>query len=237
MPVTVPLAPGVHRIPTAPRSSINSFAFLEDDGSVTLVDAGLPWATRRIEAGLTELGKVPADVSRILLTHAHADHAGGARALKSRTGGSVHAHDMEAGYIRAGKPPEPDRRSFAARVFALLPTSFHGVEVDETFSDGQLLDVGGGLRVVHTPGHTPGHVSLVHEPSGTLITGDALFNWTRITFSMPWSCADIPMSRETAARLGEVDYEVAAFTHGPEIREGAREKVRAFLRRKGVVGR
>jgi glyoxylase-like metal-dependent hydrolase (beta-lactamase superfamily II) len=231
----VELAPGLVRIPTAPRDAINSFAFLEDDGSVTLVDAGLKRAPRRIEAALAELGRQPTDVRRILLTHAHLDHASGARTLKDHTHGRLATHEVESGFVRDGRPPPNDRRSFVARVLSLLPGKFAGVDVDETFADGDLLDAGGGVRVVHTPGHTPGHVSFLHERSGTLITGDSLFNWTGITFSPKYWCSDIPLSRETASRLGELDYEVAAFTHGSEIREDAREKIRAFLRRKGMV--
>ena len=51
--------------------------------------------------------------------------------------------------------------------------------VDEVLVDGQLLDVAGGLRVLHTPGHSPGHISLLHEPTGVLITGDAIWNMLR----------------------------------------------------------
>lgn len=232
---TVQLAPGVLRIPTAPANGINSFAFVEDDGTVTLVDAGLKGAPRKIEAALAEVGKAPADVARILLTHAHTDHAGGARALKERTGGRLSAHEHEARYLRDGLHPPIDEGTVVGRVLAYAVRGAAPVGVDETFSDGQLLDVGGGLRVVHTPGHTPGHVSFLHERSGTLITGDAIFNVRGLTYSPAFFCSDVPVSRETAARLGGLDYEVAAFTHGREIRENAREAVRAFLRRRRTV--
>jgi glyoxylase-like metal-dependent hydrolase (beta-lactamase superfamily II) len=96
-----------------------------------------------------------------------------------------------------------------------------------------VLDVAGGLRVLHTPGHTPGHVALLHQPSGVLVTGDSIWNMRgRMTWSIPMFCTDHAMSKETAEVLGEVEYDVAAFTHGPEIREGAREAVRGFLRRR-----
>jgi glyoxylase-like metal-dependent hydrolase (beta-lactamase superfamily II) len=105
--------------------------------------------------------------------------------------------------------------------------------VDEELVDGQVLDVAGGLRVLHTPGHTQGHVSLLHEPSGTLVTGDAIWNMRgRMTWSVPMMCTDHELAKETAQVLGELEYEIAAFTHGPEIRDGAREAVRGFLRRK-----
>ena len=85
MAAAIEMTPGVFRFPTL-GDYINTIAFLEDDGSVTLVDCGLKQAPTRIVAGLREIGKVPADVQRIVLTHAHNDHAGGAAEMVRRTG-------------------------------------------------------------------------------------------------------------------------------------------------------
>src|SRR5262245_36942318 len=63
------LAPGAWRIPTVGRSAVNSFAFVDDDGRVTLIDCGLKKAPARIVAGLAAIGKRPSDVTRIVLTH------------------------------------------------------------------------------------------------------------------------------------------------------------------------
>jgi len=229
----VPLAAGVWRLPTAPRDLVNSFVFAEPDGSLTLVDAGVKgMAPKRIAAGLAALGRQPSDVRRILLTHAHSDHAGGVARVQKLTGGGIETHDDEARWVRDGRPPPPNRQTALGRVANLLPARLERAEVVATFGDNQLLDVAGGLRVLHTPGHTMGHCSFLHEPSGVLITGDSLFNWFhRMRWSYQLFCTDFPLSKQTAERLGEADYEVAAFTHGPEIRDGAREKVRDFLRR------
>lgn len=229
----IELAPGLYRVPTTPFNAINSFVFVEDSGELTLVDAGLKGAPKKLLAAVASLGKEPSDVTRIVLTHTHLDHAGGAARMCRETGARVHVHEADTPFARAGESPPVDRRSFTARVLAHLPGGdFDPVEVDQTLADGQLLDVGGGLLVIHTPGHTPGHVALLHERSGTLITGDALFNWRGITFSPRFFCSDIPMSRETAWRLGDVDYEVAAFMHGPEIRDGAKGRITEFLSKK-----
>ena len=231
------LAPGVWRIPTLPRDLVNSFAFVEDDGQVTLVDAGVKRAPRRIVAGLEHLGVAPSDVTRILVTHAHSDHVGGLSAMRGRTGATVAVHERDAAYVREGKGPVLDRSTLGGRLFrhngGSAPTP-----VEEELVDGQVLAVAGGLRVLHTPGHTPGHVSLLHEPSGVLITGDSIWNMrARMTWSVPMFCTDVAMAKETAHVLGELDYEVAAFTHGPEIRDGAREAVRGFLRDKQAADR
>lgn len=233
----VELALDLYRVPTL-GNAINSFVFVEDSGELTLVDAGLKRAPKKLLAAISELGKQPSDVTRILLSHTHNDHAGGLARMCHETGARVHVHGGDAEYARRGASPPSDRRAFGARVLAMLPAGrFEAVHVDEELKDNQVLDVGGGLRVIHTPGHTPGHVSFLHERSGTLITGDALFNWRGITFSPRWFCHDIPMSRETAWRFGDVDYEVAAFMHGREIRDGARDRITAFLAKRGPARR
>jgi glyoxylase-like metal-dependent hydrolase (beta-lactamase superfamily II) len=103
------------------------------------------------------------------------------------------------------------------------------VDVDHELVDGEVLPVGGGLRVVHTPGHSPGHVSLLHEPSGVLITGDAIWNVLRLRWPVKAFCTDVAMTQRTASVLGDLEYSTAAFTHGPQVTDRARERVRGFL--------
>ena len=161
----IELAPGVVRIPTIGAAATNSFAFVDDDGSVTLVDCGVKRAPARIVAGLRAVGRHPGDVVRIVLTHAHSDHAGGAAEMAARTGAPVAVHERDAPYAEAGRAPDFDPSLLVGRLMTRLPAGgFPPVAVGERLSDGQVLDVGGGLRVVATPGHTPGHVSLLHEP-------------------------------------------------------------------------
>jgi glyoxylase-like metal-dependent hydrolase (beta-lactamase superfamily II) len=234
-PAVVPLAPGVWRLPTLGKDFVNSFVLVDDDGSVTLVDCGLKKAPPRIVAGLAALGKQPADVTRILLTHVHPDHAAGAAEMSRQTGVPVQVHDGDRPSAVAGKTVEPpDQRYLLGRLLARVPDSgFEPFKPGEALSEGQLLPVAGGLRVIHTPGHSPGHVSFLHEPTRTLITGDSMFNFSfrGLTLSPKSLCADFAMTAQTAHRLGEVQYDVAAFTHGPEMRDNARERIRGYLAR------
>lgn len=235
-PPAVAVAPGVFRIPTLGSWAVNSFALVDEDGSVTLVDTGVERAPARIVAGLAAIGKHPADVQRIVLTHAHPDHAGGAKEMAARTGAPIAVHADDAGFVESGESPPNDRSSTVGRLFARLQDGrFPAVEVGERLADGQVLDVAGGLRVVATPGHSPGHVSLLHEPTRTLITGDAIFNVLGLRYSPRFFCTDIPLSRRTAHVLGELEYDRAGFTHGPEIVDGAREVVRRFLMRSAAA--
>ncbi|WP_200216655.1 MBL fold metallo-hydrolase [Micromonospora coerulea] len=228
----VPLAPGVWRIPTIGRALVNSYALVDDDGSVTLVDCGVKRAPARIVRGLAAIGKTPADVTRIVLTHAHRDHAGGAADLARRTGAPVAVHTADVPYAEAGRVPPKDPTITSGRILGRLSGGrFPAVEVARPLADGDVLAVGGGLRVWHTPGHSPGHVSLLHEPTRVLITGDALFNVAGVRWPVKSFCTDFRMTQRTAHLLGELDYDIAAFTHGPEITRRAREQIRTFLAR------
>lgn len=222
----------VYRIPTL-GSFINSFALLEDDGSVTLVDCGIDRAPPRIVAGLAKLGKHPKDVQRIVLTHAHADHLGGAAAMvadSSAEGIEIHTEDAE--YARSGQAAPGDPKNFGYRVMQRLNTGkFAPVAVSRELNDGDVIGVGGGLQVFHTPGHTPGHVSLLHPDTGVFITGDVIFNMMRMSWSYKIFCTSFPLNQQSAQVLCDVQYSVAAFTHGPEIRDNARESVRSFVAR------
>jgi glyoxylase-like metal-dependent hydrolase (beta-lactamase superfamily II) len=91
------------------------------------------------------------------------------------------------------------------------------------------------MRVVHTPGHTPGHVSLIHERTSTLITGDTIMNVVGLRGLPAYVCHDFPLYQRTRHVLAELDYDVVAFTHGPEIRVAARERIRRWLARRAVV--
>ena len=207
---------------------VNGFLVRDPDGQVTLIDVGLRRSAPRVLEALGAVGSAPSQVTQIVLTHAHADHAGAAAALSDRTGRDVDVHRADAAYIRAGEaaPVSGVARLLPRRVF-----SFAAATVGEELVDGQLLDVAGGLRVVHTPGHSPGHISLVHEDSRLLITGDALFNMRGVGWPGKYFCTDFRLTQHTAHVLGELDYDLAAFTHGPELRERPRETIRAFLRR------
>ncbi len=108
MTAAVPLAPNLWRVPTVRWDLINSFLIRADDGSVTLVDTGLKKRPARILAALTEIGAGPADVTTIVLTHAHSDHAGGRRRTRERTVHGITVHDEDAAYVRAGTAPPRD---------------------------------------------------------------------------------------------------------------------------------
>jgi len=226
---TVPLAPGVWRIPLI-GDWVNGFMLRDGDGQVTLIDMGVASSGPKVIAALRSIGSDPSEVTRLLLTHCHPDHAGGAAHVSRETGRPVDVHADDAEYVRTGTQPDSDPSSRIGRLFRRLPEpKMDKVTVGEELTEGQVVPFAGGIRVVHTPGHSPGHASYLLEESGVLITGDAIFNVLGRRWPMKFLCTDFAMTKKTAHRLADLDYSTAAFTHGPEIQEKPREAIRKFL--------
>jgi glyoxylase-like metal-dependent hydrolase (beta-lactamase superfamily II) len=166
-----------------------------------------------------------------VITHSHFDHIGGLRGVVDETGAPVSVHADDADDVRLGRGAPVDPSTWFGRLRSRQP-GVAAVPVDTFLADDDEMPVAGGVRVVHTPGHTPGHMSLLHQSSGTLITGDAIWNMNaRRTWPVMAFCSDGALTRQTAHRLGELEYTTAAFTHGPEIRGTGREAIRDFLHR------
>lgn len=230
----VQLAPGVWRIPLI-RDFVNGFMLRDDDGQVTLVDMGIASSGKKVMAALASIGSGPSDVTRLMLTHAHADHAGGAAYVAKETGREFGLHAEDAEFAREGKNPPRDPRFRVGRLMSRTDKGFEPVPVGETFSDGQVIPFAGGIEVIHTPGHSPGHAAYLHRDSGVLITGDSIFNVLGLRWSIKSFCTDFRMSQETAVRLAELDYSTAAFTHGAHLSDNPREHIRHFLSEKGFL--
>src|SRR3954467_4671180 len=104
----VQLAPNVWRIPLF-RDFVNGFILRDADGQVTLVDMGVKQSGPKVMAALASIGSGPSDVTRLLLTHAHPDHAGGAAHVAEQTGRDFGIHEDDASYAEAGHSPARDQ--------------------------------------------------------------------------------------------------------------------------------
>ncbi len=158
------VSPGVHAI-----ALTRVKAHLIDEQPATLIDAGFAGSGARIERGLADAGRSIAEVARVICTHGHPDHAGGARELAER-GLEILIHPADAEAMRTGWGDairHPSRGRLFAAMTPELP-SFTPIE------DGDVLPVLGGLAVIHTPGHTPGSVCLYGARDRVLFVGDVL---------------------------------------------------------------
>lgn len=162
-----------------PRGTMvmNLSLVVDTERGLTLVDTGMPGQADAIEAALAAEGFSLRDVRRIVLTHQDVDHIGSLAELKARTGAEAIAHNADAPYIegkeRLIKSPSPERLAENPAVKAVYDAVGFAA-IDRTVEDGDLLDVAGGVRVIFTPGHTPGHLCLFLERTKALIAGDAL---------------------------------------------------------------
>ncbi|HLY30773.1 MAG TPA: MBL fold metallo-hydrolase [Ktedonobacterales bacterium] len=212
----------------------NVYLILEADG-VTVVDTGLPGAHTRILATVQALGRAPHDVRRIVLTHQHIDHVGGAPALVKATGAAVYAPSGDApaieGRARRETPKWPLGWLFPVMYLLLLrPTT-----VTQHFNYDEVLPVfpnEGGLRVVATPGHTAGHASFYLPARKLLFAGDAYrHNSNKITPSPNIYNHDTPQALRSLASLTTLEIEASLPGHGAPILHGAGPLIAAAAQR------
>lgn len=206
---------------SVPSVVANVYVLVDRDG-LTLVDTGLPYSHARILPFVTRLGFAPEQVRRILLTHADRDHVGGLAALQARTGARVYAGQMEGEALAAGRETRRLRlRPWQRRLLRLLRPFFATLipgRADEMIADGDLLPMLGGLRVLATPGHTPGHLSFFAEQRGVLFAGDSFrVLGRRLCVSRGPNTHDEAAARESARRQLALRPHVICAGHGPAI--------------------
>ncbi len=175
-------------------------------GGVVLVDSGPPGTGEAIGKALARVGAAWSDVTDIVLTHRHFDHTGGLAESAELAPGAT---------VWAGADDAPE-----------IP--FKGRRAVRPLADGDLV---GDLRVLHTPGHTPGHVSLLHATASLLLIGDIVGSMDgALSFGPPAFTADLARSRQSLHRMVDLQTDRVLFSHGDEVSDPGTE-VRRLLDR------
>lgn len=199
----------------------NPYIIVDADG-LTLIDTGLPRSEKKILDYVASLGKSPQDVKRIILTHSDLDHVGGLAALQKATGARSYASEIEAQAIAEGKSTRQSKPSGVSlrRVMMMIVRPFFKVtpvRVDEFLTEGQTLPVLGGLQVVETHGHTPGHISLFAPQAGLLFCGDSMVidDEQGIHGSRPDVTWNTEQAHESVKKQAALGARIVCSGHGP----------------------
>ena len=198
---------------------------------LVLIDTGTDKRARRIGEAILALGRTPADLRAVVITHLHGDHVGGLAKVKAHSNAGVWMHPIDAAEVCAGvrgRPLDPGPgivRSVIARGAGRHPSApADSIVVEHEEEDGDTLPFA-GLQAIFTPGHTAGHLAfLLPRDGGVLFIGDSATNFGRLSYGPIYE--DVAAGEASLHRLAGLQFEVAAFSHGRPIRAHACERFR-----------
>jgi glyoxylase-like metal-dependent hydrolase (beta-lactamase superfamily II) len=206
---------------------VRAHLVLEPD--LSLIDCGYAGDAPRIRRAIKRHGRDPDALRRVVVTHGHPDHAGSARELAGH-GASILIHPAD-GTRLATSWSDLVRRPSRGHVFAAMTPE---VPRFEPIEDGDVLPLLGGLRVIHTPGHTPGSVCLYGARDRVLFVGDTLQRrFGRVSFASSLYSDDYRAARQAAKRLAQLDVKRVVFSHYDALEEGATEVLTRLASRAG----
>jgi len=227
-----------------PRGKVFPYLFVEDRDNLTLIDPSFLSQLPILEKYLLNVGYDIKNVRRIILTHVHVDHSQAANEIKKRSGAKIYSHWIESRYLShdppyQGPPTTQDTVDKLEKLgvsmkalikeygsFEVEPTT-----VDEQVSDGDMI---GSLKVIHTPGHTPGHISLYYEKDKLLLGADSIykhvFGAEGMYISAPQVSIDPVTAIISAQRLSKVNFDKLLMAHQDSpLLEGARGAVETVV--------
>jgi glyoxylase-like metal-dependent hydrolase (beta-lactamase superfamily II) len=205
--------------------------FLLVGDTITIVDTGFKGRAVQILREVARLGYSPVDITNIILTHHHADHTGSVAALKEASQAKIFAHPSDAPYIDGSLPqPGPvgpewlsDTLAPLTGLWATIP-----VAVDVLINDGDKLPILRGIKVVHTPGHTPGSISLLLENEGCIIVGDVLSHTAGLSLPSKAFTIDLIQEIQSIRKVASLDFNLICFGHGLALPRKAHQVVMDF---------
>jgi glyoxylase-like metal-dependent hydrolase (beta-lactamase superfamily II) len=225
------------------RTMIIHPMIVHDQHTWTLIDTGMPGMAEAILAYAKEAGISEKTLQTIILTHQDIDHIGGLPQFLGDNGEAafeIYAHEDDRDTIDGQAPLLKFPPEMLSAELASLPDHVR-LKFESTFvhpskpnvtrliSDGETLPIGGGLTVIHTPGHTPGHVSLYHQASKTLIASDALvIHNGELLGSSPYSTVNMEQAIRSLEKFKPFEIETVVCYHGGLLRGDINKRIEAL---------
>jgi glyoxylase-like metal-dependent hydrolase (beta-lactamase superfamily II) len=213
-----------------------------DEHQMVMIDCGYPGHLPKIQDLAAMQGIDLNRLTKIIVTHNDIDHMGALAAFKrAYPQVEIIASHLQAQYIsgeqttirlqlaqHAYRKALPQRRHALMKLINIL-TSVETVAVDRRVSDQELIDVCGGLKIVYTPGHLPGHISIYHIESKSLIAGDALVSeFGKLEIAHQKSNLDSELARKSARRLADLDILTIYCYHGGKYTGNINDELNAI---------
>ena len=213
--------------------AVNVFVIKDETNGLTLIDTGYKGSSAAIFSALRKAGENPASIKQIILTHCHPDHAGSAATLKNELGIPVWVHEQEAALLEKGIAGEVPIHLSPGFVNWLIYQLFirrggdaiEATTVDRRLIDKEVLPIAGGLQVLHTPGHSSGHIALWLKQEGVLIAGDLCAHVVGLDFSTVYE--DRALGMKSLLAVSRLPFDKAVFGHGKLLAPKANEKLTA----------
>ncbi|MFS0907528.1 MBL fold metallo-hydrolase [Priestia aryabhattai] len=195
---------------------------LWDQEMAVLIDTGFPGQIEDLCLAMDAVGVSFDKLKVIILTHQDLDHIGSVPEILRKCGSNikVYAHELDKPYIQGELPLLKDGH------LENLPKG----RVDDTLKDGQELPYCGGIHVIHTPGHTPGHISLYLRQSKTLVAGDSMYSVNGIIGGIHApTTLDIKVAQLSLEKYLDLDIESMICYHGGLIKLNINDQIQKVI--------
>lgn len=209
-----------------------------DEENVILIDTGLPDQLGKIAEEVSKAGVSIKDINKIILTHQDLDHIGNLASIIKNTENYIEvlAHIDEKPYIQGDKSPvkmTPERlnaMSEEERNSRIDMFNKAKANVTKTIEDGEILDYCGGIDVIHTPGHTPGHACFYLRRYKTLVAGDAMNVMDgKLVGPNPIFTLDMKQGIESLKKLLNYDIKTIICYHGGIFTDRPKERIEEII--------
>jgi len=208
------IIPGVHDVDL---SMVHAYLYQERD-RLTLIDTGLADSAMKIVDAIEGIDRKVTDLRQIIVTHYHADHTGSLAELAERSRAQVLAHALDAPVVCGDLPEaEPDLSELEKKLQTEISKGVRPARscpVDRQLIGGDEIDLDGGARVVHVPGHTAGSIAIYAPKQRALFVGDAAARMPDGRLLSGVFNVDRALTRASFRHLAELDFEAAFFGHG-----------------------